>query len=377
MTSLNTKTSYSILDFVKDVLKKRFSDTPIKQEVLDEDPDKLNFACPYCGDSKKDPNKKRGNLWLVTNTYKCFNDGCMKWTPANKFISHFAQKYSLPIPSLKNDAKKIELGSETKRKSFLIEFLLNQEKNEKLLNFGDIVQRFGLIPCSQAPKESPIHAFIERRGLATLPMFEKTCFYDSREDKVYIFNLDLRSGKVLGFAIRRIDDSWMGPKYDIVNYSHLNKNGLISEDDSFNRQVDAINNYFNILNVNFAEPVLISEGQFDSMFLKNSIATTGVSKSKALLDFIKNGWIVFDNDKAGKEQSMILLRKGYRVFLWTKILYSLKKKYPKQLRDILKIKDINDLYVFLLKNEPDMNYEKFNNLITQNFSNSPFDIILV
>ena len=67
---------YGIKDFIKDVLKKRFSDNKIKQTLDDSDSDKLNFACPYCGDSNKDSSKKRGNFYLSSNTYKCFNDGC-------------------------------------------------------------------------------------------------------------------------------------------------------------------------------------------------------------------------------------------------------------------------------------------------------------
>jgi len=46
--------SYSIQDFVKDLLKKKFPGSNLKQQIFDSG-DKLNFACPFCGDSKKDP----------------------------------------------------------------------------------------------------------------------------------------------------------------------------------------------------------------------------------------------------------------------------------------------------------------------------------
>ena len=50
--------NYSIQEFIEDVLKKRFADNLIKQQINDSDNDKLNFSCPYCGDSSHDSNKK-------------------------------------------------------------------------------------------------------------------------------------------------------------------------------------------------------------------------------------------------------------------------------------------------------------------------------
>ena len=35
-----------------------------------------NFRCPICGDSKKSKRKMRGNYYIKTNSYYCFNEQC-------------------------------------------------------------------------------------------------------------------------------------------------------------------------------------------------------------------------------------------------------------------------------------------------------------
>lgn len=374
-------TAYTIESFISDVLKRRFAGDPIRQEINDTDADKLNFACPYCGDSAHDANKKRGHLYLSTQTYKCYNDGCSTWVPLEKFVNYFALKYKLDVPGI--EKKKIEYKPtlSTSKKGFLIEFLINKEVGKKLLIFSDLVKRFSLKPCAAAPIDSPIGRFIDKRKINRLAVFEQSCYYDSREDKVYIFNLDIKSGRVIGFALRRIDDSWSGPKYDIKNYTEFKKNGLISDlDDDFIQQVNSINNYFNILNVDFTRKITITEGQIDAMFIDNCIATTGVSKSKQLLANLvtkENSRIFFDNDAAGKGQSIDLLMKGYTVFLWTKVIGDLYSSHSKDKKVIREIKDINDLFRFMLSKDPGLDFTSFNSFIDRYFSNSAFDLILV
>jgi len=374
--------SYTVVQFVEDVLKKRFPGDPLRQDINDTDEDKLNFACPYCGDSLTDPNKKRGNLYLRTQTYKCYNDGCSTWVPLEKFVSTFALKYGLGVPGVEKKKVEYKPATSIKKKGFLIEFLINKEVGKKLLVFSDIVERFSLIPCKDAEPGSPIGRFIDKRKINKLPVFEQSCYYDSRQDKVYIFNLDLKSGKIIGFALRRIDDDYPGPKYDIKNYTEFKKNGLVLDlDDDFITQVNSLNNYFNILNINFTQKITITEGQIDSMFVRNCIATTGVTKSKQLLASLvtkENSRIFFDNDKAGKEASLDLLSKGYSVFLWSLLISDLRKKHPNLIKEInTKIKDVNDLFRFMLNQQPELTFDEFNSFLDKYFSDSAFDLLLV
>jgi hypothetical protein len=372
-------TGYSIQTFVQDLLKKRFPDNRLKQMVYDSG-DKLNFACPYCGDSTHDSKKKRGNLYPERGFYKCYNDGCGVKADLPKFISKFSLKYSLGVPDLKSSEVKWVAETNKKKRGSLIELLINRNATEHLLRIDYIVDRFSLIPCDEADPTTKVGNFIRSRGLNNLPAFNECSYFDLNDDKVYLFNLDQRSGKVLGFAIRRIENEF-GPKYLIKNYSELKKSGLVKNiDDNLLSDIDNVNNYFNVLNVDFSKPIMVTEGQIDAMFLNNSIATTGISKSKLLLENLlskSNTLILFDSDSAGKTQSLDLIKKGYRVFLWNKVFTDLRKKYGGDYRKIKSIKDVNDLFLFIRQYDPLFSFESFNEFIIKYFSESPLDLIWV
>jgi hypothetical protein len=368
----------SIKKFVNQILVERFPNDRFRHQINSDDPQKLNFCCPYCVDSDRDSSKKRGNLYLKTQSYKCFNDGCQIWVPLNKFVSNFALKYSIEIPKIQPSIiKRVKVGP---KKGEIIESIVNPKVRNSLIDFLELKNRFFLKPCKDAPEDSPIKKYVESRKIVNLPAFEQTCYYDSNQDKIFIFNLDIRSGKVLGLSVRRISDLSPGPKYNIKNYSEFKKTGLVSNiDDEIIQKIDAINNYYNILNVNFSEPIIVTEGQIDSMFLRNSISTTGVTKSKAILESIlskKSSKILFDNDKAGKSEEIKLIQLGYQVFLWSKLIADLKLKYSNSLSEIIKIKDINDLYLFYSSRE-DLSFDQFNDLLEDYFSNSIYDLYLI
>jgi len=44
-----------------------------KKQIRDY-PERLNFACPICGDSQKTLSKKRGNLYFKNMQFICFNE---------------------------------------------------------------------------------------------------------------------------------------------------------------------------------------------------------------------------------------------------------------------------------------------------------------
>lgn len=372
-------TGYSISTFIQDLLKKRFPDNRLKQMIYDAG-DKLNFACPYCGDSAHDSKKKRGNLYPDKGFYKCYNDGCGVKVDLPKFISKFSLKYSLGVPDLKSSDVKWVATTTKKKRGSLIELLINKNATDHLLRIDYLAERFSLIPCEEADPNSKVGQFIKNRELVNLHSFNECSYFDIADDKIYLFNLDHRSGKVLGFAVRRLENEF-GPKYLIKNYSELKKSGLVKNiEDDLLSDIDTVNNYFNVLNVNFSKPIIVTEGQIDSMFLDNSIATTGISKSKLLLDNLlskSNTLILFDSDSAGKSQSVSLIKDGYRVFLWNRVFKDLCVKYGVTSQKAKSIKDINDLFIFMRKYESDLTIVNFNTFILQYFSDSHFDLLWV
>lgn len=369
----------SITRFVKGVLAKRFPGDKARQKI-NPSANKLNFACPYCGDSKTDRFKKRGNLHLDTHTFKCYNDGCAIWVPIHKFIATFAGKYKQAIPTLKESTLKFDTKKSATGRGFIIEFLLNHDANMKLLSFAEVAKRFSLTPCIEADPKSFVGTYVRNRCMVEMPLFEKTCYYNSSQNKIFLFNIDIKSDRLLGFAIRKIDDNAPGLRYDIKDYKSFKDAGLIKglEEDYLN-EVIQINNYYNVLNLNFTDVITVTEGQIDAMFIKNCVATTGVSKSNGLIGSLttkKSTRILFDNDRAGREASIEYLKLGYRVFLWSNVIRDLKKKYPKAIVEIMKkVKDINNLYTFIKRRDTTLNYDTFNDLIDQYFSDSIFDLI--
>jgi hypothetical protein len=61
-----------IKDLIQIILNKNHSSASKKH--IREYPDKLNFACPICGDSHNVESKKRGNLYFKNMMYICYND---------------------------------------------------------------------------------------------------------------------------------------------------------------------------------------------------------------------------------------------------------------------------------------------------------------
>jgi hypothetical protein len=373
-------TEYKVHSFVADLLKKRFPNDRIRQAVLDSG-DKLNFACPYCGDSKTDAKKKRGNLYPTRGFYKCYNDGCSVKVDIPKFVSHFALKYGLGVPDVTRVDTQWTHQTSVKKRGSLIELLLNKRTSSSLLQLDEIVERFALTLCKDADPDSQVGQFVQRRHLTSLPIFDSCCYFDSRDDKIYLFNLDLKSRKIVGFAVRRINSDSYGPKYLIKTYSELKKTGLIKGiSEETLADIDTINNYFNVFNINFTKPIYVTEGQIDAMFLKNAIATTGVSKSKLLLENLlskSNALIFFDSDLAGKKQSIELIKKGYKVFLWNKVMADLRVKHKDSSAEIRALKDVNDLFIFMKSKDNELDFEKFNKFVAEYFSESALDLLYV
>ena len=262
----------------------------------------------------------------------------------------------------------------------MFEKFISLNAGSQLMKLTELAERFSLKPCSEAKSGSAVYDFIESRNLEVLTDFNKIAYFDSKDDKVFLFNIDYKSDRVLGFAIRRLGESY-GPKYLIKNYAEFNKNGLVKGmSQEVIHEVDSLNNYFNILNIDFTKDVIVTEGQIDALFIFNCVATTGVSKSRLLLENLltkRNAKIFFDNDLAGKRQSIELIKKGYSVFLWSKFISDLAKTYPSNRIQLKLIKDINDAYSMLVKIDKKTSIESFNILINKYFSDSELDMLFI
>jgi len=365
-----------VVQFIRVVLTKRFHDNFEKQKIDDSNDRKLNFACPICGDSHKKASKKRGNLYFDTEAYKCFNDGCMAYMSLGEFVAKMSRELGIMLPSFVAEMEYKPIRIKRTEKPFL-RFMTSD--TSELITIPEVINRFSLVRLDQTENHPNAVSYVKGRNLHLIEDYGDFLYTDNSDNKILIFNFDRRSGKILGFSMRSLDPK-AERKYIIKSYTDLASIFIQREiDHDLVEDANYLNNYFNILNVDFAKPICLTEGQFDSMFVRNCIATTGVTKARSILPSLgaKAGLrILFDKDKGGKDEMMNLIKQGYSVLLWNKILSYLKKmcQTDSDLIQITSIKDINDLFNFIRARRPNFTIAEFNDWLEHYFSDSPFDI---
>jgi len=168
---------------------------------------------------------------------------------------------------------------------------------------------------------------------------------------LYVLNKNRSGTKILGCQVRPLDQKNGSGKYFTYKlskiYSEINveiKDKIMNIDDDKLDKLDKLSMIFGILSTDFTSTYTIFEGPIDSMFMRNSIALTGVDKMPFDFNELPTTRYFFDNDKGGKKKMIEYLEKGNAVFLWDKFL-----------RDngliSFKIKDLNDLIKVIYKNK--------------------------
>lgn len=364
-----------IKSIVQKILNKSFLSSS-KRKIIDYE-DRLNLACPYCGDSKNEY-KKRGNLYFNKLFYICFN--CDKKTSFDKLSKDFNE--------ILDPTKKLEiiehLNSVIEYKDF--DSNLSDVGLEKMINLGDLERMFNgksnitpIFDFKPVVRGSGIHKYLIGRGIPD-PL-QKNIFqakFSKGDDDHFehiIVLLNRREDKVIGMQIRNLKS---GRKRFFLIYNWETLYRWINGDDvdlDMNECVlyNKISYYFNILNIDFSQTITIFEGYLDSLFYPNSIGIVGTNTD---LRTIENQNLdiqyFFDNDPSGFRKSEEKIRKGGKVFLWKKMFEDIVKKKntndpDKLLHRISKVKDMNKLNEIV----PNAN-QKLN--LSQYFSEDILDI---
>jgi hypothetical protein len=365
----------SLKDFIEEVLVHEFKGVHAKHEVIQTSKG-YNFACPYCGDSSDVAAKKRGNIYMKSKTFKCFNDGCFQYAPLREFIKKFAQKHKISIMDLDIDFD--DIGSDNSKykmniaeNNTIYDYLEDVDVLPQLMPIDYFTDRFSLKSVATASQSSNVYKFLKERHVHLTENWQDFIFYDTLDDKIYIFNYDKKTNKVLGFATRHVAYK----RYKIYPYSDILGNAGLENTLKDNDIVNLLSNYFNILNVNFHSPMQVTEGQIDSLFLNNSIAISGLSKMAFISEYIdsKNTFIFFDRDNAGTRESIKYIKNGYNLFMWSLLISKMKKSFNPYVPRILKIKDTNNLFSFL-HDITKLDIVKFNEIINKYYTNSFYDM---
>lgn len=370
-----------IQNIITEILYHRFSD-PEKQQLGKIIGNRINFACPYCGDSQESSDKKRGNIYLNSKTFKCFNDGCPKnFCSLSEFISYWCQKYNIDVTEI--DAEDLEPEVESFDTDQALNTLRTEIINDKLIDTEVLINRFNLLDIDQAPQGTLAYQHAYSRNLFDIPQVNKFIKIDRSYDKFFIINRDLKTNKLVGIYIRYLKSN-AKLRYKMIKYGEiLTAFGL--ENNLSESELDMINyagSYFNITNIDFNQSnIKVVEGQFDSLFLLNSIGVSGVSKSMNLIDYLNQYTkchIIVDEDQS--EMINKLLYQNYYTILWGYLKQKIQTNFnmsPHHLKIINQSIDINDLYSILKYYRSYLNVVKFDKLINKFISNQEVDIILV
>lgn len=240
-----------------------------------------NFRCPYCGDSKKHKNKARGYLFKIKNDYvfKCHNCG-MGRTFTNFLKDQNTSLHDRYVMERYRDGL---TGKGTQTASPEFDFKKPVFKSKQV----------ELEKISELNKEHPARKYLEQRKIEDLERFyyvpkfkdwtnrQKKTFDNLRQDSArIIIPLKDQDGNMFGFQGRSL-----APKSKIRYIT-------IMLDDSKPK-------VFGLDRIDSEEIVYVTEGPFDSTFLRNSIAMCGSDVDLSSLDY--RFVFVYDNEPRNRE----------------------------------------------------------------------------
>lgn len=364
-----------IKSLVQKILNKEHAEP--QKKIIKEFSDRFNFACPICGDSHKNVNAKRGNLYFNTMHYVCFNEKCGR--SFLKLLKTFNVELDLQ--------KKMDIYNyidnnvhwDKKDDSFVAQRL------DKLIDIDNLTEILNNNPSSQFSNFGPIktnsaayqYLKFDRLIENFENIYEAEYSVTSKWKEKVIVILNKSGKKVLGLQIRNLktgDKRW----FKTFNFEKLHN--MVHPEDPLDElealSYNKISNFYNILNVDWDKPVTIFEGYLDSIFMtgQNSIGAIGLNSINDFSFLMSDDLTLqffFDQDLVGIKKSIIMLEKGYKVFLWQKFNeYMIRNKRDKNeaMKYMLKIKDLNLLVQKI------NNFEIFDKInFQQFFSNDIFD----
>lgn len=260
-------------------------------------PDLYNFRCPYCGDSQKHKNKKRGYFYKQKTdfNFKCHNCGVsksftyfLKDLDKRLYDQYVLERYRegltgkasvTPEPDFKKIINKpvfktkinLPLASTNDRAR---DYLVRRKINPSKFYYAERFKHFcnTLKPTFETTKND--HARI------IIPMYDK-------------------KKQLIGFQGRALD-SYQQPKYLTV---------MLDEDAPKLYGLDTVNE---------TEPIYILEGPFDSTFVENSVAMCGSDVDIRSLGWSNYIW-VFDNEPRNREiieRIHKTIDRGDKIVIW-------------------------------------------------------------
>jgi len=344
-----------ILNKTHTVLEKR----KIKLKLYGQRP-LIEFACPICGDSQKNMGKKRGNLFLNNMFYVCFN--CGDRMSYIRLLERFGVEVDLDEKLKIYDYVDQNVKYSHKSNDY------NLSSLDKILNLQDTFDVYNerkdeLYDIKPIERLSAVYQYLKfNRKIENFDnIYEGTYKITDRWKESVMIILNRYQDKLLGFQLRNLKEEKKKRIYKIYDfetiYNYINEDKI---DNIEAIQYNKLSHFYNIFNVDPETKINVFEGYIDSIFLPNSIGTTGVDTDYGFL--MDNDELdirfFYDNDEVGKRKTLQRLEEGYSVFLWNKLFGDISKNNTKK-EFFLKnnIKDLNDFVKFTKSNNVSEEYK--------------------
>ena len=366
------------IDNIKDKLQLILNVTfkePYRKKI-DVYHDRISFCCPLCGDSRTDIRKKRGNIYLNTLSFHCYN--CGSHMGINSFLHKFNEELSMEdkiaVHEIQQSAKKFEKKVSNAQASMSMT-LLDKLAIPKQILF----KQLGIITPY---KNETASNYLKSRMIAIKDW--KYFAFNPKTDELYILNVS-PNDRVIGYQTRQLNPKSLKQRYLSSRMSKIYKDVFdkdfnkiveivlsreplgqkyIEEEDGIENiafNLDRLSGIFNIMNIDMSKTVTILEGPIDSLGIENSIALQSAAKNfDGFFDTMENVRYLFDNDKTGRQMSLQKLKEHKTVFLWGQYLENIHTKE--------KVKDVNDLQKMNLFNRE---------ILEKCFSDEEFDVMYI
>lgn len=261
---------------------------------------KYNFRCPFCGDSHKSATKKRGWWYTETASYYCFNCGL-----SLSGIKFLELRAGSGYAEIKKQYVKMLFNSKSNPEQYLSSFQnslssFNSENN--IFNLKNVVKSEWKNALT-----NEAYNYLEQRKVFEAPFLKEKFFSCFNKDKTKEFIL-------IPWKINSVD-----AYYQLNDFKKYNKDLKYIFPPNKKKLLYGLDN----IDITFPY-IFIFEGVYDSLFVKNGIATGTKSISDIQLDIIKFRYpkhkivISFDNDEAGIQSTKKLINSNndFLYFRW-------------------------------------------------------------
>ena len=271
--------------------------------------DKLNFRCPLCGDSRKSSTKKRGWWYMKSSSFFCFN--CSTGMSGIKFLQAISGS---SYEDIRKEYTKLFLKSGLST-SLSASFVIPASE-PSVFDIKPIVKAEWKKPLSEEAK-----TYLDSRLVTKSPFYNDSFYlWTNKRGNDYI---------LIDWVLNGVDA-----------YFQLNdfkKHGSMK----YIFPKDSKKLIYGLDNVDMSWPyIIVFEGVYDSIFVKNGIAVGTKAITDYQLKLIKERFphhqivISFDNDISGLSsmQKLVESKEDFKFFKW--------------FNSNTKQKDINDYVIF-------------------------------